>query len=215
MTVVLANHGREALDILAQDPHFDGVLMDCQMPVMDGYAATREIRRNPTFKDLPIIAMTANAMTGAKEQVLEAGMWDYIVKPLDVGAMFTTLAKWIRPATPAENPPGRSAPGAPQTGEAIISGLLGKVSPADAVVGVEGGASGPVALAKAVDSDKLEPVRARLLELLDQGDASTVDYLEEHEALLRAAYPSQWRGISASVKNYDFDAARSLIQQTA
>jgi CheY-like chemotaxis protein len=95
--VVLANHGKEAVDILAQDPDFDGVLMDCQMPVMDGYTATREIRKNPAFKDLPIVAMTANAMAGDKEKVIEAGMWDHIAKPLNVGEMFATIAKWIKP----------------------------------------------------------------------------------------------------------------------
>lgn len=95
--VVLAQHGLEALDILATDTDFDGVLMDCQMPVMDGYTATREIRKNPKFKDLPIIAMTANAMAGDKEKVLEVGMWDHIAKPLNVEVMFATLARWIRP----------------------------------------------------------------------------------------------------------------------
>ena len=96
--VTLANHGQEALDILAKDSHFDGVLMDCQMPVMDGYTATREIRKQAQFKDLPIIAMTANAMAGDKEKVLAAGMWDHIAKPLNVGDMFATMAKWIKPA---------------------------------------------------------------------------------------------------------------------
>ena len=95
--VVLANNGKEAVDILARDAHFDGVLMDCQMPVMDGYTATREIRKNPAFKELPIIAMTANAMAGDKEKVIEAGMWDHIAKPLNVGDMFNTIAKWIKP----------------------------------------------------------------------------------------------------------------------
>jgi PAS domain S-box-containing protein len=97
MQVVLANHGKEAVDILAKDPNFDGVLMDCQMPVMDGYTATREIRKHTIFKDLPIIAMTANAMAGDREKVLEAGMWDHIAKPLNVGEMFATIARWIKP----------------------------------------------------------------------------------------------------------------------
>jgi signal transduction histidine kinase/CheY-like chemotaxis protein/HPt (histidine-containing phosphotransfer) domain-containing protein len=95
--VVLAVNGQEALDILAKDNTFDGVLMDCQMPVMDGYTATSEIRKNPAFKNLPIIAMTANAMAGDREKVLEAGMWDHIAKPLNVGEMFATIAKWIKP----------------------------------------------------------------------------------------------------------------------
>jgi CheY-like chemotaxis protein len=106
VTTVVANHGQEALDTLAQDSAFDGVLMDCQMPVMDGYSATRAIRQNPAFKDLPIIAMTANAMAGDREKVLEAGMNDHIAKPLDVGAMFATLAKWIKPRYSHPEEPG-------------------------------------------------------------------------------------------------------------
>jgi signal transduction histidine kinase/DNA-binding response OmpR family regulator len=98
MDVVLAKHGQEALDILARDSRFDGVLMDCQMPVMDGYAATREIRKNPAFKELPVIAMTANAMAGDREKVLDAGMQDHIAKPLNLEQMFATMAQWIRPA---------------------------------------------------------------------------------------------------------------------
>jgi PleD family two-component response regulator len=85
------------VDILTKDANFDGVLMDCQMPVMDGYTATREIRKLPQFEKLPIIAMTANAMAGDKEKVIEAGMWDHIAKPLNVGEMFATIAKWIKP----------------------------------------------------------------------------------------------------------------------
>lgn len=96
--VVLANNGQEALDTLAADATgFDGVLMDCQMPVMDGYTATRAIRQQAKYKDLPIVAMTANAMAGDREKVLEAGMWDHIAKPLNVEQMFGTLAKWIKP----------------------------------------------------------------------------------------------------------------------
>src|SRR4051812_36779075 len=74
--------------------------MDCQMPVMDGYEATRAIRLLPAFTNIPILAMTANAMAGDREKVLEAGMNDHIAKPFNVGEMFATLAKWIHPATP-------------------------------------------------------------------------------------------------------------------
>ena len=95
--VVVANHGQEALDILAADKRFDGILMDCQMPVMDGYTAARRIRADASLSHIPVVAMTANAMTGDREKVLEAGMLDHIAKPLDVGGMFATMAKWIRP----------------------------------------------------------------------------------------------------------------------
>jgi len=101
METVIAETGREALDILAKDDQFDGILMDCQMPVMDGYEATREIRRMPAFRDLPIIAMTANAMVGDREKVLEAGMNDHIAKPLIVASMFGVLARWITPKSGA------------------------------------------------------------------------------------------------------------------
>ncbi|CAN7500293.1 PAS domain S-box protein [Acidovorax sp. LjRoot118] len=101
MEVVLANNGQEALDLLAADPKFDGVLMDCQMPVMDGYTATRHLRSLPQFADLPIIAMTANAMAGDREKVIEAGMVDHIPKPLRVEEMFACMARWIKPAAPA------------------------------------------------------------------------------------------------------------------
>ncbi|VVO04730.1 Sensor histidine kinase RcsC [Pseudomonas fluorescens] len=97
MRLRLARHGQEALDILAEDDDFDGVLMDCQMPVMDGYTATRKIRQQPRFNALPVIAMTANAMDGDRERALNSGMNDHISKPLNVEAMFATLAKWISP----------------------------------------------------------------------------------------------------------------------
>jgi CheY-like chemotaxis protein len=104
--VVVANNGQEALDILARDPRFDGVLMDCQMPVMDGYEATRAIRRIPSLRDLPIIAMSADAMAGDREKVLEAGMFDHIAKPIDIDSMFATISKWIKPKQP--HPPSHA-----------------------------------------------------------------------------------------------------------
>jgi signal transduction histidine kinase/CheY-like chemotaxis protein/HPt (histidine-containing phosphotransfer) domain-containing protein len=104
VAVEIAGDGREALKMLEAHP-FDGVLMDCQMPVMDGYEATRLIRQRPQWRDLPVIAMTANAMVGDREKVLAAGMNDHIAKPIDIGNMFATLARWISPrrAPPRED----------------------------------------------------------------------------------------------------------------
>ncbi|NGZ04747.1 MAG: PAS domain S-box protein [Magnetococcales bacterium] len=112
--VVLATNGNEALICLAQDDRFDGILMDCQMPVMDGYTATRTIRNNPAWDRLPVIAMTANAMAGDREKVLAVGMCDHIAKPLNVDEMFVTLARWIipgRPSVAAEQPVAGWQPG--------------------------------------------------------------------------------------------------------
>ena len=97
IVVSVAGDGQEALDVLARQD-FDGVLMDCQMPVMDGYDATRALRRQPRWRDLPVIAMTANAMVGDRDKVLAAGMNDHIAKPVKIGEMFATLARWIKPA---------------------------------------------------------------------------------------------------------------------
>ena len=94
ITVKTANNGKEALELLASEK-FDGVLMDCQMPVMDGYEATRQIRLQDKFNDLPVIAMTANAMKGDREKALKLGMNDYIAKPVKPDAMYTIMASWI------------------------------------------------------------------------------------------------------------------------
>jgi PAS domain S-box-containing protein len=110
--VSLACDGREALAMLARE-RFDGVLMDCQMPDMDGYEATRQIREQPQWRDLPVIAMTANALVGDRDKVLLAGMNDHIAKPLQIDDMFATLARWIRPGAAASDDPAAAAKGTP------------------------------------------------------------------------------------------------------
>ncbi len=101
LRVVTATNGQECLDKLEQEGPFDGVLMDCQMPVMDGYTATERIRARDSWKELPVIAMTASAMAADRERVLRCGMNDHITKPLDLSSMFTIMARWIIPAQPA------------------------------------------------------------------------------------------------------------------
>ncbi len=109
--VTLAEHGAEAIEILNRGDVFDGVLMDCQMPVMDGYMATREIRSNPAWAKLPIIAMTANTMAGDRERALEAGMNDHIAKPLRIEEMFSTIAQWIKPSSASNDVKGAGTRG--------------------------------------------------------------------------------------------------------
>lgn len=96
LRVSIANNGFEALAKLREET-FDGILMDCQMPIMDGFEATIAIRQDKKFASLPILAMTANAMAGDKERCFVSGMNDHISKPIDISQLFLTMAKWIVP----------------------------------------------------------------------------------------------------------------------
>ncbi|MHB1185173.1 MAG: ATP-binding protein [Desulfobulbia bacterium] len=100
LTVDLAENGEKALAALA-GKHYDLVLMDCQMPVLDGYQATRAFRaQEPKGKrPLPIIAMTANAMQGDREKCLEAGMNDYLAKPVKKELLRKLLGQWLAPSS--------------------------------------------------------------------------------------------------------------------
>jgi len=129
-----AFNGKEALEQLEQDS-YDVVLMDCQMPIMDGYTAVRILRQNEETipgKHIPVIAMTANAMAGDREKCLRAGMDDYMSKPLNRALMEQTLRKWLpagatsrniaAPARPAAAPPPRPAASAPPAPVAAPAG---------------------------------------------------------------------------------------------
>ncbi|MGH8211924.1 MAG: response regulator [Rhodanobacteraceae bacterium] len=97
LKVETAGHGAEALERIKQH-RYDLVLMDCQMPVLDGYSATRRLReqeQRDTIPRLPVIAMTAHAMAGDRERCLESGMDDYLTKPLDRVLLSETLARWL------------------------------------------------------------------------------------------------------------------------
>ncbi|WP_292049396.1 ATP-binding protein [Marinobacter sp.] len=100
-TVTLAENGRQALEALQQSGGaFDIVLMDCQMPVMDGYEATRNIRANPEWRDLPVIAVTANVMQGDRDDCLESGMNDYMTKPYNRADLESIIDRWAPPQPP-------------------------------------------------------------------------------------------------------------------
>lgn len=108
LVVTAAENGEEAIALL-NEAQFDGVLMDMQMPVMDGVTATREIRKNPLFSKLPIIALTANVMVSEQKEFLDAGITDHVGKPIDPDRLVATLAKWVRPTrtTPSRITPSQ------------------------------------------------------------------------------------------------------------
>ncbi|MFA6188092.1 MAG: response regulator [Sulfuricurvum sp.] len=123
--VDVALNGAEAIEKVEKTA-YDGVLMDCQMPIMDGFEATQHIRQNDRFANLPILAMTANAMAGDKEKCLEWGMNDHIPKPIDVTQLFSTMAKWIKPAHPQTKPiaPSSETSAIPEIPELEINNTL-------------------------------------------------------------------------------------------
>lgn len=94
LEVTLANNGEQALERL-QEGHVDVILMDCNMPVMDGYEASRHIRANQAWQHLPIIALTANALSEERERCLAAGMNDYLAKPFRREELLDLLDKWL------------------------------------------------------------------------------------------------------------------------
>jgi len=114
MEVTLAGNGREALAHL-RDARFDLVLMDIQMPGMDGLQATRLIRADPSLEGLPVIAMTAHAFARDREQSKAAGMNDHVSKPFEPAQLFEVMLRWLRPAVGQEaaSAPAESVPVGP------------------------------------------------------------------------------------------------------
>ena len=95
MDVISATNGRQAIELIQDTPDLSVVLMDIMMPEMDGYETMREIRKQPAFRTLPILALTAKAMKGDREKCLQAGASDYIAKPVNTDQLLSLLRVWL------------------------------------------------------------------------------------------------------------------------
>ncbi|MDQ6997404.1 MAG: ATP-binding protein [Mariprofundus sp.] len=120
----IVHNGKQAVGAV-KSKAFDAVLMDMQMPVMDGLTATRLIRADGAFAQLPIIAMTANAMSADQQACIDAGMNDHISKPIDPGVLYNTLARWITHSASNEIDLSGSAASNTQPDDIEFSGLQG------------------------------------------------------------------------------------------
>ena len=95
MQIISATNGRQAIELLESTPDVSIVLMDIMMPEMDGYQTMREIRANPQFRNLPMLALTAKAMKGDREKCLDAGASDYIAKPVNTEQLLSLMRVWL------------------------------------------------------------------------------------------------------------------------
>jgi PAS domain S-box-containing protein len=204
--VEIADNGQIAVDRVTKNPGapWDIILMDMQMPVMDGVTATIEIRKHPEFNDLPIVAMTANAMQQDKDRCLAAGMVDFITKPIMPDELWAALQRWIMPKH--------------MIAREVIHG--GAVPPAPTFSGrkkIEAAPRGDKGTADhvTVDPDKLRQVCSRLVALLADDDSEAGDLLDDNADLLNAAFPNDYRAVDIAVKAFDFEAALEKLRKAA
>ena len=169
--VTIAADGREAVKAVRQDT-FDLVFMDIQMPEMDGFEASRKIRRNARLKDMPIIAMTAHVMAGVREKCLAAGMDGHLAKPIDPTELTAALLKWIKPGERAPSASQRAGRDKKKTLDLPVQ--LPGLDIADALQRLGGNRKllkkllinfaddffdAPLKIRKALDSDDMEYIR--------------------------------------------------------
>jgi len=183
MLVSSASDGQQAIDIL-QTRSFDGVLMDGQMPVLDGYETTRELRRDKRFKNLPILALTANAMAGDRAKALDCGMNDHIPKPINVSLLLQTMAKWIHPIA---EPAGNHKAGSMEAPESVAD------------------------IEPRVDRQQQIELLEQLNTMLQEYDAAAGDFLDNSSGLLDTAeLAKEYKSLKRAVSEYDYERA---IQQ--
>lgn len=168
-SVDIADNGQKALEMLESE-RYDCVLMDVQMPVMDGYEATRRIREDERFKDLPVLAMTANAMSDDVQKTRDAGMNDIIPKPVIPNDLFSKLMRYIPHGERAL--PGQPAAGQMESAEEITLSVIEGVDTASALQRMRGNVRGYLDLVqKFIKTEK--STADEIQEALDRDDRKT------------------------------------------
>jgi signal transduction histidine kinase/CheY-like chemotaxis protein len=196
--VTIAVNGEDAVAAI-RDNRYDAVLMDIQMPRLDGMAATRLIRSDPRFRTLPIIALTAHAVTGNREKCLAAGMNDYITKPIEPEQLFTVLRKWLKPPPAAHGREREETGGDDETRPPTLAAPSRR----------NGNAATPDELKRF--HDRLKGLRSRIRES-EYIDVGVVDRLAE--AWNRSAsgrLPALDR-LRRSLSVFDYDDALKLVE---
>jgi signal transduction histidine kinase/DNA-binding response OmpR family regulator/HPt (histidine-containing phosphotransfer) domain-containing protein/CHASE3 domain sensor protein len=187
-TVQVAGNGREGLEVLTKGPMpppFDVVLMDLQMPEMDGFQATSTLRADPRFSRLPIIAMTAHATLEERQRCLAAGMDAHVAKPIDPALLFETLARFYQPSPErgvVANPVGHasgpdgSSPSAPRATAVVDAGVpaVEGLDTADGLLRVAGNKSLYTKLLRQF-VEQQAAAAANIVEALNAGDHATAE----------------------------------------
>ncbi len=193
LEVVAVVNGREAVQA-CRDEHFDVVLMDVQMPVMDGLAATRAIRGLADGGTLPIIALTANAFNEDRQACSDAGMDDFLSKPVEPDMLAQMLARWM--------------PAGEQPADATDASFA-------EAVGATSGETADATMNGRVDEDEMRQFRSHLGGLLSQGDMECVALIERQRPLAEKALGPAFEDVRRSVARFDFDKALAALESLA
>jgi CheY-like chemotaxis protein/HPt (histidine-containing phosphotransfer) domain-containing protein len=177
----VAGNGKLALECL-QNKVYDAVLMDCQMPEMDGFEATRKIRENPKWKDLPVVALTAHALPEEKRKCFECGMNEFVNKPLDYETLARTLAKLLPHRVTAFHPAEGDAEPVTQTKSFDFTGAQSKTNQG---------------------TGEYPPVDWQVLNRLKEFSGGTDNLVQELVKLFFETSPSAIEGIKAAIDQKD------------
>ena len=216
--VDVAENGQIALDRIERKA-YDVVLMDMQMPVMDGETATRQLRSNPRHAHLPIVAMTANAMESDRQRCFAAGMNDHVAKPIEPAALWAALSRWIRPRPGLGKPPVEGVPRA--AGAGARSGWVADgMAPegADAAVAAAfpavAGLDTRLGLQRALGKPGLY---AEMLRRFVQGQSSVIAHLEQAiasaDVVLAERLAHTLRSVAANIGAQEVSAHAQALEQ--